>query len=869
MAIKYDITLSTTEPNNDVGLIKIRQADEQTQTLVVQITENGVPKSYEGLQVFFCAKLGQSTGLGIIEQKLNASEMTNPKNGKLEYTMRVEDWQILGRQTGYFSFRKMQDNHEYTEQFTTRDFYFNITKNVFSDGVTEVKKDGSTYVWTIEDLIRLFNEYIASGKTDWEFFVDQNREIIESVDPGGKVLTELIDSRKSPEGEIYSSLSERLDSMQNDSSDKSYYITPEMFGAAGDGVNDDTESFQKAVDYADLNEIPLYTKRSIYKVSQINIPGEDFQLFGNYAQIKASNDSSVFYISGSVKNLLIDNIELLPAYEDKTGMGLLIDTGDNIVQNMSLQNVKANGFEVGLKIKLGDKENTSSGIVGTKISGCEFKFNKKYGILIEQKNQSGRAWCNQNNISNCDISDNGSGFYIQNVSVQNLQFESCVFERNGYCEIDFDEAFVFKAENVFNVNFANCYFENNIPYRIASESEIAAFSASTEISEAGNKVVGDEELWWDYHNQGIRPLTKLDAEYFGDIIVNSKAVPKVTIEKSILSLSVRNISLLVAGDATIDKSYYFNRAVTARYPNCAYQSTFHLKNATVNPSNLNNTDNRFSGGETAVKNILEVEGVLSNSSSLVGDFWQNKLYQPINIFRNTISGTNDIYVSTSGDDANVGVIEEYPVRTIARALQKAQIVAAPFVTIHLDGHFNIDEIYNVGTKKIVFKGNGTSNTSLNTPAKTDGFLYFEIEDTSLVFENLTINLRKPNVSNFIFNYFVLAKGKNSITFSKCALTSNDSFCSLVNNINDDCTVNFDNSTFGSVGAVYRGYPSNAEYRSLVRGATSWQYGKLIGTTAERPIARFLAQGYQYFDTSLGKPIWWNGSAWKDSAGNTV
>ena len=178
-------------PVNDVGLIKIRQADEQTQTLVVQITENGVPKSYEGLQVFFCAKLGQSTGLGIIEQKLNTSEMADPKNGKLEYTMRAEDWQILGRQTGYFSFRKMQENHEYTEQFTTRDFYFNITKNVFSDGVTEVKKDGSTYVWTIEDLIRLFNEYIASGKTDWEEFVEQNKEILESVDPGGKILAEI------------------------------------------------------------------------------------------------------------------------------------------------------------------------------------------------------------------------------------------------------------------------------------------------------------------------------------------------------------------------------------------------------------------------------------------------------------------------------------------------------------------------------------------------------------------------------------------------------------------------------------------------------------------------------------------------------
>ncbi|WCG33004.1 phage baseplate upper protein [Enterococcus dispar] len=227
MAIRYDMTLSTTEPNNDVGLIKIRQADEQTQTLVVQITENGVPRPYTGLQVFFCAKLGQSTGLGIIEQKLNANEMTDPKNGKLEYTMRAEDWQILGRQTGYFSFRKTQENHEYTEQFTTRDFYFNITKNVFSDGVTEVKKDGSTYVWTIEDLIRLFNEYIASGKTDWEEFVEQNKEILESVDPGGTILSELIRARKPAAIETpFKDLPERLDAMdQNNRKDLKTYPT--------------------------------------------------------------------------------------------------------------------------------------------------------------------------------------------------------------------------------------------------------------------------------------------------------------------------------------------------------------------------------------------------------------------------------------------------------------------------------------------------------------------------------------------------------------------------------------------------------------------------------------------------------------------
>lgn len=40
-----------------------------------------------------------------------------------------------------------------------------------------------------------------------------------------------------------------------------------------------------------------------------------------------------------------------------------------------------------------------------------------------------------------------------------------------------------------------------------------------------------------------------------------------------------------------------------------------------------------------------------------------------------------------------------------------------------------------------------------------------------------------------------------------------------------------------------------------------------GTTASRPTTTVV--GYFYFDTTLGKPIWWSGSAWKDSTGTTV
>jgi hypothetical protein len=42
---------------------------------------------------------------------------------------------------------------------------------------------------------------------------------------------------------------------------------------------------------------------------------------------------------------------------------------------------------------------------------------------------------------------------------------------------------------------------------------------------------------------------------------------------------------------------------------------------------------------------------------------------------------------------------------------------------------------------------------------------------------------------------------------------------------------------------------------------------LSGASGGRPVVTNV--GSFYFDTTLGKPIWWNGSVWKDSSGSTV
>ena len=40
-----------------------------------------------------------------------------------------------------------------------------------------------------------------------------------------------------------------------------------------------------------------------------------------------------------------------------------------------------------------------------------------------------------------------------------------------------------------------------------------------------------------------------------------------------------------------------------------------------------------------------------------------------------------------------------------------------------------------------------------------------------------------------------------------------------------------------------------------------------GSTANRPVNQ--TKGFLYFDTTLGRPIWWNASVWVDATGTPV
>lgn len=184
--ITHKITLSTTDFNL-VGDIKVRQADDETQVFDAVILEHGMIKNFEGLKPFFCLMAREVTGQGVSEEPVDEFDAIK---GRLKYTLSANSMQMVGRNEAYFSFRRESSSGRWVEQFSTKSFHYTVERSIY----TQPFKD-SNYWFTFNELYRKFVEYQEEGKASWEDFVNQNRDIIESVDPGGKILTELIDAR--------------------------------------------------------------------------------------------------------------------------------------------------------------------------------------------------------------------------------------------------------------------------------------------------------------------------------------------------------------------------------------------------------------------------------------------------------------------------------------------------------------------------------------------------------------------------------------------------------------------------------------------------------------------------------------------------
>lgn len=177
---KWNVTLSTTEPDNYVGIINVRQGNVNSEVMEAQIVQNGLPLDLTDCTATFQAFLG---GEHVVER---SCKIIDYKKGIVQYTFDEYTMQSLHRQKANIAFYKGEEEIATTQDFT----YFVI------HAVSKTLGEMGSYWQTAEDLINDMKDYLNAGKGDFEDWFNSVKDILESIDPGGRLLSEVLDLKK-------------------------------------------------------------------------------------------------------------------------------------------------------------------------------------------------------------------------------------------------------------------------------------------------------------------------------------------------------------------------------------------------------------------------------------------------------------------------------------------------------------------------------------------------------------------------------------------------------------------------------------------------------------------------------------------------
>ena len=214
--VKWQATLSTTEPYNYVGIINVRQGNKNTEKLEVNIVENALPLDLTNCKVFFESVISNKYPIQ------RPATVVDARSGIIQYTFDEYSMQSLHRQEAYFTIYNGEELIGSTQNFS----YFVIKAASKTEG------EMGSYWQSIEDLIADMTAFINENKgdfTDWmnarkeEFeawrdaqktdftsWFESIKDILKTVDPGGTMLVELMDARVDIQGVRHNSISERL-----------------------------------------------------------------------------------------------------------------------------------------------------------------------------------------------------------------------------------------------------------------------------------------------------------------------------------------------------------------------------------------------------------------------------------------------------------------------------------------------------------------------------------------------------------------------------------------------------------------------------------------------------------------------------------
>lgn len=241
---------------------------------------------------------------------------------------------------------------------------------------------------------------------------------------------------------LYNNLLNLINNLQKSLS----FITPQLFGAKGNGNHDDTFAVQAAINTG----MPVYIPRGTYKVSKIIISGKKAKIWGDGVDstiIKhddtSRNDDCIIHINGS-SNCTLSSLSVVggsysvieKGYDGANYHGIMVtdclEGAQNIIEDVDVYKCLGSGIRlksscIGCRVSnvhtYGNVEcGFYNGGYGNKVVNLDTHQNRSDGIKIEAGGFNGtniKSWGNRRDGVNIEASTNNVlCVVLTNISVQ-------------------------------------------------------------------------------------------------------------------------------------------------------------------------------------------------------------------------------------------------------------------------------------------------------------------------------------------------------------------------------------------------------------------------------------------------------------------
>lgn len=332
---------------------------------------------------------------------------------------------VYTNEQSYVSRKTVPANTEITNtEFWIKSADWNAQVTQYNKNVERYEKEVLKYSDTVNDLV---------GKTVYTYNTKDDMAADKRVQLNDTLMTCGYAEVGDKKGSFYKAVAQtsaKAIALQNNlyaqpfevHENNTEYVTPEQFGAVGDGVTDDTVAFNDALQSTST----LYLRNTTYAINpDIGIQCANKTIIGNGATIKALSSGNQDYKIINIENstqCYIENLTIIGERNEHTGTGGEWGHGINIYDslNVTLSNISVKDcWGDGVYIGNASDDTPKVQNKNIKILNCNFSNNRRNNISVISADDFLIDNCT---IENCNGTAPESGI---DVEVNNVDTQWC------------------------------------------------------------------------------------------------------------------------------------------------------------------------------------------------------------------------------------------------------------------------------------------------------------------------------------------------------------------------------------------------------------------------------------------------------------